>query len=282
MKTAILTDSACDIPEELIEKYHIKVMALHIIYPEKDYSDGVEIFPGTIYSRFPGEIPKTSTPSPGEVKEMLSEIKAEGYTHVLAFSISSGLSGTYNTVRNVLEEEKELVSYILDTRSISIGAGIIAVWAAMELEKGRSFEDVAKELPEKVKDSRVFYYMDTLTYLQKGGRIGLVTSILGSFLNVKPIISCNEDGVYYTVAKIRGTRQGLSRLLHEAKAFAGDSPCLLSLMNGDGKEQAEQVRPRLLREIPRGNLMVEKDIAASLAVHTGPGLVGIGVLKLQQ
>lgn len=280
MKTAILIDSGCDVSDELVKKYNMKVMHLHVIYPERDYIDGVDIGPETVYSRFPADIPTTSTPGPQDVRDMVEEIKAEGYTHVLAFSISSGLSGTYNTVCSVLGEEKELESFVLDTRSISFGAGIIAVWAAMELESGKSFEELKAALPGKVKDSKVFYYMDTLTYLQKGGRIGLVTSIVGSILNLKPIISCNEEGVYYTAAKIRGSKQGLSRLLAEAREFAGDGPCMLALLNGDGKEEADKMRPRLAEDIPNGTLLMEKAITASLAVHTGPGLVGIGVLKL--
>lgn len=280
MKTAILIDSGCDVSDELVKKYNMKVMHLHVIYPERDYIDGVDIGPETVYSRFPADIPTTSTPGPQDVRDMVEEIKAEGYTHVLAFSISSGLSGTYNTVSSVLGEEKELESFVLDTRSISFGAGIIAVWAAMELESGKSFEELKAVLPGKVKDSKVLYYMDTLTYLQKGGRIGLVTSIVGSILNLKPIISCNEEGVYYTAAKIRGSKQGLSRLLAEAREFAGDGPCMLALLNGDGKEEADKMRPRLAEDIPNGTLLMEKAITASLAVHTGPGLVGIGVLKL--
>lgn len=280
MKTAILIDSGCDVSDELVQKYHMKVMPLHIIYPEKDYVDGVDIFPETIYQRFPKEIPSTSTPSPQDVKNMVEEIKAEGYTHVLAFSISSGLSGTYNTVSHVLGEEQDLTSFVLDTRSVSFGAGILALWAAMKLEEGMSYDELTEALPKKVKECKIFYYMDTLTYLRKGGRIGLVTSVVGSMLNLKPIISCNEEGVYYTVAKIRGSRQGLSRLLAEVKAFAGDGPCLTALLNGDGKEAAEELRPKLLAGIPQGTLIMEKAITASLAVHTGPGLVGIGALKL--
>lgn len=280
MKTAILIDSGCDVSDELVIKYNMKVMHLHVIYPERDYIDGVDIGPDTVYNRFPDEIPTTSTPGPQDVRDMIEEIKAEGYTHVLAFSISSGLSGTYNTVCGVFQEEKGLESFVLDTKSISFGAGILAVWAAMQLDEGKSYEELKRELPQKVKDSKVFYYMDTLTYLQKGGRIGLVTSIVGSILNLKPIISCNEAGVYYTAAKIRGSKQGLSRLLAEAKAFAGDGPCYTALLNGDGQEEADKMRPRLLEEIPNGKLLMEKSITASLAVHTGPGLVGIGVLKL--
>lgn len=280
MKTAILIDSGCDVSDELARTYHMKVMRLHIIYPEKDYIDGTDITAETVYQRFPREIPITSTPSPQDVREMLDEIKSEGYTHVLAFCISSGLSGTFNTVGCALEEDTDLTSFVLDTRSISFGAGILAVWAAMQLEEGMTFDELKEILPGKVKDSKVFYYMDTLTYLRKGGRIGLVTSVVGSMLNIKPIISCNGDGVYYTAAKIRGAKQGLTRLLEEAGKFAGNGPCLTALLNGQGQDAADALRPRLTTGIPNGTLIMEKAITASLAVHTGPGLVGIGVLRL--
>lgn len=280
MKTAILIDSGCDVSEELVQRYHMKVMRLHVIYPEGDYIDDMDITAETVYRRFPREIPITSTPSPQEVQNMAEEIKSEGYTHVLAFCISSGLSGTYNTVSCILKQEKDLTSFVLDTRNISFGAGILAVWAAMELEKGESFDGLTEILPRKVKDSKVFYYMDTLTYLRKGGRIGLVTSVVGSMLNIKPIISCDDDGVYYTVAKIRGARHGQSRLLEEARTFAGSGPCLTALLNGQGQESAAALRPRLISGIQGGRLIMEKSIVPSLAVHTGPGLVGIGILRL--
>lgn len=279
-KVAILIDSGCDVTDELVRQYHMKLLRLHVIYPERDYSDDLDITPQMVYSRFPGEIPHTSTPGPQEVKDMVDEIKREGYTHVLSFAISSGLSGTYNTICGVLNEETELTSFVLDTRNVSFGSGVLAVWAAKKLEEGMSYDELVRILPDKVKDSKIFYYMDTLTYLQKGGRIGLVTSIVGSILNLKPIISCNEEGVYYTVAKIRGSRQGLTKLLSEAKEFAGDSPVWFSLLNGDAAAASAEMQPRLSKEIPNGELLLTKQITASLAVHTGPGLLGIGIMKL--
>lgn len=279
-KIAILVDTGCDIAPDLIEKYHMKVLRLHVLYAEKEYADDYDIDPQMVYDRFPGEIPTTSTPGPQEVSDMAEEIKAEGYTHVLAITISSGLSGTYNTVCGVLKEDTELTSYVFDTKSISTGAGVFAIWAGQQIAEGKSFQELVELLPGKLPDSKVFYYMDTLTYLQKGGRIGLVTSIVGNILNLKPIISCNREGVYYTVAKIRGARQGLTKLLSEVTAWAGDDPCWLILLNGDGREAAEKLRPQLIAQVPNGTLIMEKQITASMAVHTGPGLVGIGVFKL--
>ena len=121
--------------------------------------------------------------------------------------------------------------------------------------------------------------MDTLTYLQKGGRIGLVTSIVGNILNLKPIISCNCEGVYYTVAKIRGSKQGMTKLLAEAKDFAGDGPVWFSLLNGNAAAASNEMLKRITEALPEGKHLLSKQIAASLAVHTGPGLLGIGILK---
>lgn len=279
-KVAVLIDSGCDVPDNLIEKYHMKLSRLHVIYPGEDYQDGLTIQPDMIYRRFPKEIPVTSTPGPQDISDVVEEIKAEGYTHVIAVCISSGLSGTYNTVCGVLNQEPELQSFVLDSKNISSGAGILAVWTAQMLEEGMTFSQVTELLPEKVKDSKIFYYMDTLEYLKKGGRIGLVTSLVGSMLNIKPIISCNSDGVYYIVAKIRGSRQALKKLMGEVAAFAGNGPVWTMLMNGDAAEEAAAIRPSLAEAIPNGTLTIEKQITASLAVHTGPGLIGIGALRL--
>ena len=166
-KTAIITDSGSDVPEEFVEKYDMKVIPLHIMYPEKDYSDGVDLDPKMVYQRFPEEIPKTSTPTMDEIRERLEEVVAEGYTHVIAVCISGGLSGTGNAIRLAAENVPELTTFVFDTKSISVGSGVFAIWAAKKLEEGMVYNDVVKGLKEKVYDSKVFFYMDTLKYLHK-------------------------------------------------------------------------------------------------------------------
>ena len=98
-KTAILIDSGCDLPERIRKKYDIEILPLRVIYPEKDYQDGVDINPMMIYQRFPDEIPTTSTPSLAEATDKFDELRDKGYEKVIAIAISSGLSGTYNTLR---------------------------------------------------------------------------------------------------------------------------------------------------------------------------------------
>lgn len=279
-RTAIIVDSGCDIADEIIEKYDIRVLRLKVMYGDDVHSDGLDIDPMEVYERFPQEIPKTSTPNMHEVLSVVEQAKKDGYENIIGITISSGLSGTYNTMAMSFEEVEDMKTYAFDSRNISIGAGLFAIWAAKKLDEGAEYEQVVKELEEKTADSKVFFYMDTLEYLRKGGRINPAVAIVGNALNLKPIISCNEKGVYYTVAKIRGANKGISKLLEAVTEFAGDNEAMIGLMNGDGADMAAQIKPVLSERIPNGRLMEDKQITASMAVHTGPGLIGIGVLKI--
>lgn len=278
-KTAIMVDSGCDIPKELLQKYDIKVLHLKVIYGNDIYSDGLDIDPMTVYERFSEIIPKTSTPNMQEVIDVVEDIKACGYENVIAITISSGLSGTFNTVSTTFDEIEDVNTYAFDSRNISIGAGLLALWAAEKIAAGASFGDVVAGLEKKRYDSKVFFYMDTLDYLRKGGRINPAVAIVGKALNLKPIISCNEKGMYYTVAKIRGSVKGMSKLMDAVSEFAKDDVVDMALMNGDAAGTADQMRPILTGALPNGKIVVDKQITASLAIHTGPGLIGIGILR---
>lgn len=276
-KTAIMVDSGCDISQEFIEQYDIKVLRLKVLYGDRMYSDGLDIDPLEVYRRFPQEIPTTSTPNMYEVSELVNETKSEGYEKIIGITISSGLSGTYNAVAMAFEEE-DIETFAFDTKNISIGAGLLAMWAAKKLSEGWTFEAVKHGLNDKINDSKVFFYMDTLDYLRKGGRISPAVAIVGKALNLKPIISCNEKGTYYTVSKIRGQHKGLEKLMDSLKDYIGDKKAYLAIMNGDGTRYLDIIRARIKEMFPQCEVVVDKQITATMAIHTGPGLIGVGVL----
>ena len=276
-KTAIMVDSGCDISQEFIEQYDIKVLRLKVLYGDRMYSDGLDIDPLEVYRRFPQEIPTTSTPNMYEVSELVNEIKSEGYEKIIGITISSGLSGTYNAVAMAFEEE-DIETFAFDTKNISIGAGLLAMWAAKKLSEGWTFEAVKHGLNDKINDSKVFFYMDTLDYLRKGGRISPAVAIVGKALNLKPIISCNEKGTYYTVSKIRGQHKGLEKLMDSLKDYIGDKKAYLAIMNGDGTRYLDIIRARIKEMFPQCEVVVDKQITATIAIHTCPGLIAVGVL----
>ena len=277
-KVAVLTDSGCDVPKEYVDKYDIRVLALRVMYPEKDYADGVDIDPMMVYRRFPAEFPSTSTPSLSEVQDVLDHIREDGYEKVIAVCISSGLSGTYNTIRLAASQQSELEIFVFDTKNISVASGIWAIWAASKLERGWSFEEVVQGMQHKIYDSKVMFYMDTLQYLKRGGRIGKVSSIVGEALHLKPIISCNEDGIYYTVSLIRGSKQGKKKLLNEMLKFCEGHHVWLIIGHGDANEEAGKMLELVEEKVHSKEILFVKQITATLAINTGPGLVGIAAL----
>ncbi|MBQ1505817.1 MAG: DegV family EDD domain-containing protein [Erysipelotrichales bacterium] len=281
VKTAIMVDSGCDVPDQYIEQYDIRVVRLKIMYHDHVYNDGLDITADYVYDHFKEEIPKTSTPNVYEITELINQIKADGYEKILGISISSGLSGTYNAMATALAQAEDIESYMFDSKNISFGAGIWAVYAARRFEDGADLDTVSKELERKIYDSHLGYYMDTLDYLRAGGRITPSIALVGKILNLKPIISCDKDGIYYTVAKARGQQKALTKLvdLIAPPELAGKHYWIYA-MHGRGQELLDKAKAMVRERIPDVEFMPEKQITPTMAIHTGPGLLGMGVLML--
>ncbi len=280
-KIAILVDSCVDVPAKLIEKYGMYVAPLKIIYKDREYSDGVDITADEVYAGLTTEIPTTSLPEGEKIQELFDQIKADGYEKVLAVSISGGISGTYNAIRVIGEQQEDLEVFALDTRNIGIGSGFNAIQAAEYIEGGMDFPTLVKTSVDNVFNSKAFFVVSTLEYLQKGGRIGLVASVLASGLNLKPIISCNEDGVYYTVAKVLGRKRSIKKTLELAVNFIGDHKDYnLGIVHGAAEEEANEIKKSLIEKLPNSKVFVEGQISPVLGVHTGPGTIGIVVQKI--
>lgn len=282
-KTAILVDSCCDVPKAIVEKYGMYVVPLKIIYKDKEFMDGVDITPEEVYQGLSVEIPKTSLPSGDQIVSIFDQIKADGYEKVIAVTLSSGLSGTNNIITLVATSYEGLDFFVFDTKNIAIGAGFHAIQAARYLEEGLTFSEIISKLEKGLKKSKLFFVVSTLEYLQKGGRIGLVASLFGNALNLKPIISCNDEGIYYTVAKVRGRKQSLSKALELADKFLGDHKKYnLAVINGDASEAADEVRDILRNHHSDAEVFVEGQISPALGVHTGPGAIGIAIQLLDE
>lgn len=280
-KIAILVDSGVDVPKELIKKYNMYLAPLQIIYKDQEYSDGVDITAEEVYSRLETEIPSTSLPSGQTIQDLFDQIKSDGYNKVLAVTISSGLSGTYNAIKNIGDQQEDLEVFVLDTKNIAIASGFSAIQAAEYIKEGMSFELLTKTVSSNIDNSRVFFCVSTLEYLQKGGRIGLVASILGSTISLKPIISCNEDGIYYTAAKIIGRRRSLNKALDLAVEFIGDHERYnIGVVHGNAQEDADKLLKSLKSKLPNFSICAQGQISPALGVHTGPGTIGIVVQKL--
>ena len=280
-KIALLVDSGTDVPAEIMSQYGMYMLPLQIIYKDRTYTDKVDITAEEIYQRLPQEIPSTSLPDGETINKIFDRIKADGYEKVLAVTISSGLSGTYNVVRLMGEQRNDLDIFVLDTKNIGIGAGLQAIRAAELLNEGVTWQELKEQLLQEVVRNKVFFNVATLEYLQKGGRIGLVASILGNALKLNPIISCNDEGIYYTVAKSRGRKKSLDKTVELVKQYIGNHKQFrLAVAQGDAVAEAKEMKTRLEQEFPQVKEIFFGQISPALVVHTGPGLLGVGVQLL--
>jgi DegV family protein with EDD domain len=280
-KIALLVDSGSDVPKAYREKYDMYVAPLTIIYKDAEYRDGIDIQPEDVFARFATEIPSTSLPSPATFGDLFKQIKADGYEKVIGVTISSGLSGTFESMTSNGPAPEGLEACYIDTKNIGIGSGFSAIRAGELIEKGLPFDEVCRGVADAARHTKLFFCVSTLEYLMKGGRIGLVAGMVGTLLDLKPVISCNDDGIYYTVAKARGRKKSLALALEKAvEAAAGAIEYNLTVMHGAAQAEADELLAALKQRLPNYRIVVEGQITPALVVHTGPGLIGIGVQVL--
>ena len=279
-KIAILTDSGSEITPKIAEEYGIELIPLQINYSDVSYDD-YTVEPKYIYENIDREVPKTSIPSIGDIVNKLNDIKNRGFDKIICISISSKLSGMYNAFMLAKDQVENVKVEVFDSKNISIGTGFFAIFARKLIDEGFSLESIMETMKSKIKDSVPVITLDTLKYLSLGGRIGKITGIVGNLLNLKLIISCNEDGEYYTVEKNRGTMKNINHAIDTVKKELSDiKDYYLVLLNGDNKSSMEIAKESMKDLIEGAKFYYEGQIVPTLSIHTGPGLFGIGYFKL--
>lgn len=278
-KIAILTDSACDLPDSIIEKYNIKLLPLRIIYHDREYRDRIEIKPQEVYDNIEKEVPKTSLPVPEDILSAFDSLADEGYTDAVVITISSNLSGTFNLIKILAKDYERLNIKVYDSKTLGIFLGFIVKEAAAIANTQKSMEDVidrAKEIRDKLKGC---YVLKTLTYLRKGGRIGKVEGTVGELFNIKPIIGINDEGVYFTIAKVRGRRKSISKIKSMIMEEFKDKKYNIAIIHGGAEEEAKQLYNSIknIGNIIEGHI---SQISPALGVHTGPGLIGYAAYEV--
>ncbi len=279
-KTAIITDSACDLPDEILAQYHIRFVPLRLVYHGGEIRDRVEISPEQVYAMLPEEVPKTSLPLPEDVLGLYGELADEGYTDAVHICISSGLSGTYNMVRMMAEGFDRMNVRAVDCKSLSMQEGLIVLGCARMLEADPDAEPEALAAhAEALRDKSLgMFVIRTLEYLRKGGRIGLVEGVLGTMLQLKPVIFVNPDGIYETLAKARGHVNALEAMVRDVVGRFQKASVRLAVMHGAAQAEGEKLLERLktLLDVEESFLL---PVSPVLGVHTGPGLLGVIVCE---
>ncbi len=281
----IICDSGTDLPDEILEDKRVKMVPLKVILGDKIYKDRFEISEEEVLEFMKQGFPKSSLPNADEVKNALMEMVKDGYNEIIGVNISSGLSGTHNVFKmassDFVKEFPDIKIEIVDSLNISMGAGFLVYKALQLIDSGASFEEVVNGVKDSIKKSKLLYTIPTLKFLKAGGRIGKVSATMGEILNLKPVISVDDEGVYYTVAKARGMKKAVDKMTAALARFAeGKKVLALSIYRSGNDSKTLELVKTVEESLKPLNAPVifEKSTTPVLLVHVGDGLIGAGVL----
>ncbi len=283
-RIAVLTDTGSDCPPDFVAAHDVRVVPLRINYSDgSTFESGVDITTDEVVARFEQEVPKTSLPSPERISDELIRAKNDGYTSAVFVSISSGLSATCETVRMVARTMDDFPVVVVDTLNIGVAAGMVVMEAVRQIEAGVPLGSLERTLGLVAKNTNVFFTVRDLEFLRRGGRISETIYKLGSVLNIKPVLTCDEDGHYAMAKKARGWERALNtecKLIEDLAAKYPKVRLAVSCTSAcadlyDAMEQA--LRERVNVPVVE---VVRSEISPALLVHTGPTLVGVAVQGL--
>jgi DegV family protein with EDD domain len=269
----VITDSACDLPPEMAQAHGVHIVPLTVRFGDEELVDRQDLTPDQFWDRLARSpvLPETAAPSPGAFQEACYQAAEDGFDAVVCVTISALLSATHQAAEVAANAVKDDVPVrVIDSRTVTLAQGLIAVEAAKVAAEGGNLEKVAAAVEQMIPRSRTFAVLDSLEHLKRGGRIGGAKALLGSVLSIKPVIKVTGGKVEEESGRQR-TRARALRYLAE-KVHQMEPVENLAVMHGNAPD-AEQFVGMLKatgeREVTVG------DVGAVIGTHTGPGVMGV-------
>lgn len=277
-RVALVTDSTTYLPKEYMDKYGIREIPVSIIWSGKSYRDGVDMQADEFYRRLStaSEMPGTSQPSPEAVKAVFEELLSDGYD-ILAIFISHKLSGTYDSGLQALAMLPGKNIEVLDSNSGSMGAGWPILAAAQAAQGGADLAECKQIAQNAFNYVDILLLVDTLEFLQRGGRIGRAQRFLGSALKLKPILQVME-GEFLPLEQVRTQRKAYDRLIELLEEhIAGRSPVHLAVLHANALDHARELHERASARVKPVETLIS-EVSPAVGAHLGPGTVGFAFM----
>ena len=280
-KIAILTDSASDITPDMIEGLDVTVIPIRLKIGENNYKDGVNLSKKEFWHKLTTEkiMPKTAQPSPAEFRDYYEELFNKGYEKIISLHISSKMSGTQQVAkvaREMLKREKDII--IVDSKSVTFGQAYQVLEAAKMIKAGAKLEDILARLYEIADKMKIYFAVSDLTYLEKGGRIGRASSVIGNLLKLRPVLKL-EDGEVSLETKTFGERGAISYMEKIIKNEGKNSIYLYTAWGGTNQElQSTDILKKVADTMRKIEYKGRFEIGATIGSHSGP-VFGIGIIS---
>lgn len=275
MGIKIFTDSICDVPYEYVQRYGIRVMPLTVNFGDESFKDGIDLTLKEFLARLEKSevLPTTSQVPPAEFFEAYREEIALG-NKVISIHGSSQLSGTYNSAVMAKEQIGAADIHIIDSMGISLGAGMLVIKAARLVEEGMEASEVVRQIEASKQKMEYFFILDTLKYLQKGGRLSLSASVLGSILNIKPILKV-VHGKLELSEKSRGMKKAIYSVLASIRENGWSLDGKIVGINHIADPEHMRMLEEELNKEYRIKEIIRGEVGSVVATHGGPGAVAV-------
>ncbi len=271
----IVTDSTADLSPEQINKYSIKVVPITVTFGDTSYADSVDLSAVDFYSKLVTckDLPKTSQPSPEAFRQTYTEIAPNSET-IISLHVSGKLSGTLNSAEVAAKMvDNEVIT--IDTKTASQGIGRTVLIAAEAAYRDLPFDTILKLINKSVSQTFSVFAVDTLEFLQRNGRIGKAASLLGSLLQIRPILYADSEGMVAAYDKVRGRSQVIPSLISAAlKNVSTTKPINLSVVHSGAEESAQELLTELQAKYDIADLHIGM-VGPAIGAHIGPGAIGL-------
>ncbi|MEZ7624088.1 DegV family protein [Streptococcus sp. 27098_8_22] len=277
MKLAVITDSSAFLQAEALRKEDLFVLDIPVNIDGQEYVEGVNLTAQEFYEKMASasELPKTSQPSIAKLAEILSSLKAKGYTHALGLFLSSGISGFYQNIQYMKDEYEGLTIAFPDTRITSAPLGYMVESVFKWAEQGDGFESILDKVTEQIENTSAFIMVDDLDHLVKGGRLSNGAAILGNLLSIKPILYFNDQGVIEVYEKVRTEKKATKRLVEIVKEATANGNYQITVIHGNAPQKAADLHQLLID----GGVATDVSIAtfgSVIGTHLGEGSIALG------
>jgi DegV family protein with EDD domain len=269
---AVMADSTCDIPEDLIEQYGITIIPELVIWGEETFRDRVDITPQEFYERIEKDPvrPTTTLPSPAEFEKVYKDAISQGAKEIVLFTVSAAMSGTYQAAKQVAER-MEVPVHVIDSKGPTMSLGWQVLAAARGLEKGLNLQEMIKAA-DQVREKLVqIVCLNTLEYLHRGGRIGSATKFLGTLLDIKPLVQINhQTGIVEPCARARTRKKSIEVLIERFfEQIQTEKPMHVAVLHGNAPEEAQAIAERIKKTYAPKELLINIT-GPVLGINTGP------------
>jgi DegV family protein with EDD domain len=279
MSVAVVTDSTTCLSAETVERLRISVVPLRVTLGSRTAVDGVDVAAGDVSRALRAKVAvSTSRPAPAEFAARYQQLLDDGATHVVSVHLSSALSGTWESAVLAAQDFPHGVVRVVDSRSTAMGLGFPVLAAAERAADGGSAAEVQGAATATVDATRTLFYVDTLEYLRRGGRIGSAAALFATTLSVKPLLQLVE-GRIVALEKVRTSSKALARLVELTVRAAGRDRVDLAVHHVAATERADAVHAQLVDQLPRLGESRIAELGPVISAHLGPGVVGTVIVR---